>query len=435
MLAWALPLAAFPLFFARSDTWFLCGFFFFSLLQYFLFFRFFSSHSESFGVWAGILLRVWLVFTPVFLSEDTFRFLWDGLLVLDGVSPYSELPIHIEAYQNVYDGKELLTRMNSANYYSVYPPILQGLFIIPSFLLKQGVSILAAIGVWKGILLFFELGILYLFRKNENRTKTSYLKYWLHPLVLWEGLGNGHPEPILFFFLFLLFVYWEKQKFFRSAIFYLASILTKILPLLLAPFIFFWWCRRTKTKNILFTLLILFFLLGNIGVWLFTSEFGQNIFQEHWRKGIGVYFTLFEFHGGLYYLVRSLIRFTWYPYSTGIVLGILSFILISFYSFTTSARERKDELVFLFNVWIQLSGIYYLFSSTVHPWYFLPILGASVFTGSIWPGVASGVWILSYSTYSSLPYYDRTWVLILEYSLVLGAVFWETFLKKKVQIR
>ncbi|PJZ24464.1 hypothetical protein CH352_14065 [Leptospira hartskeerlii] len=432
LLFWAFPLALFPIFFERSDIWLLCGAFFLSLSFYIVFLKFFSVGREKIGIWAGILLRICFLFTPVFLSEDTFRFLWDGLLVSEGLSPYSELPSNVNLGLNQDLEKELLSKMNSPNYYSVYPPILQFLFLVPAFFLKRGLSVFWAISIWKIILILFELGILYIYSKRKKEEGSgNFLKYWLHPLVLWEGIGNGHPEPILFFFLFAGILSWEKGKVFRGFVFYLASILTKILPLLALPFLFFYWCRRSTARKILLFLGACFLIFGSALIWVLFSETGERILEEHWRKGIGVYFTLFEFHGGFYYLLKNLIKYTWYPYSTGIVLGILSILTICFYSFRISKIETGNKTAFLLNVWIHLCGIYYLFSSTVHPWYFLPILAASIFTKTIWPLVASGIWILSYSTYSSFPYYDRNWVLVLEHFLVLGTFFLENFLLLK----
>lgn len=431
LLLWAVPIALFPIFFGRADIRQLSLTFFFSLSLYIVFLKFFSKGNEKLGIWAGLLLRIWFLFTPVFLSEDTFRFLWDGLLVSEGRSPYSELPIDVNLGLDQGLEKELLSKMNSPGYYSVYPPVLQVLFLVPVFFLKRGLSVFWTISVWKAILIFFELGILYIFRKSKKEEGSgNFLKYWLHPLVIWEGIGNGHPEPILFFFLFLGIFFWEKGKTFSAFIFYLTSIFTKILPLLALPFLFFYWGRRSTIRNILLFFGMCFLLFVSLLVWLLLSETGGTLLEEHWRKGIGVYFTLFEFHGGIYYLLKNLIRHTWYPYSSGIILGILNIFAICFYSFRVSKIQPDNKTVFLMTVWIHLCGIYYLFSSTVHPWYFLPILAASMFTKTIWPLVASGIWILSYSTYSSSPFYDRNWVLVLEHSLVLGTFLLETFYPK-----
>lgn len=428
LLFWAFPLALFPLYFGRIDIWQLCGAFFFSLSLYLVFLKFFSEGRERIGIWAGILLRIWFLFTPVFLSEDTFRFLWDGLLVSEGLSPYSELPIHVNLGLDRGLERELLSKMNSPEYYSVYPPVLQVLFLVPVFFLKRGLSVFWAISIWKGILFLFELGILYIFVKRKKEEGSgNFLKYWLHPLVLWEGIGNGHPEPILFFFLFLGILSWEKGNVLIGSLFYSASILTKILPLIALPFLFFYWSRRSTLRKVLVLFGVSVLILGSVIVLFFFSETGNKVLEEHWKKGIGVYFTLFEFHGGFYYLLKELIRHTWYPYSTGIILGSLSILAICFYSYRISKIQTNNKPVFLMTVWIHLCGIYYLFSSTVHPWYFLPILAASVFTKTIWPSVASGIWILSYSTYSSFPFYDRTWVLILEHLSLAGVFLYEVF--------
>ncbi|WP_246050765.1 hypothetical protein [Leptospira langatensis] len=411
----------------------LWGHFFLSLIGYFLLVRrsSYQGLSYSTGIRAGILLRICLLFTPVFLSEDVFRFLWDGLLVQEGVSPYSILPKDVLLFSNESWKEELLRKMNSPGYYSVYPPLLQALFLFPSFILKESGSVFFGVFSWKILVFLAELGIYYIIRsRNKEEEKTAFLKYWLHPLVLWEGVANGHSEPILFLLLLLSLVFWQKGRSVLAFLFYIGSILTKILPLVLAPYLFFSWIRKRSRKEILFILGIGSILFFGFSYWFFTPFLENELLRKQWTKGLGVYFNLFEFHGAIYYLVKIPMKYTWYPYSAAPALGFISFLWICIYSFLVSRKEGQDKFEILPKIWVSICGIYYILSSTLHPWYVLPILGAATFSGNLWPFAVGAVWILSYSTYSTAQFGDQTWVMILEHSIVYITFAYEFFRSK-----
>ena len=76
----------------------------------------------------GMLLR--LVYLLVFpeLSDDFWRYLWDGMLVSGGMSPYEVLPIECAEHGLRPSFGELLPMQNSPEYYSINPPVMQFFF-------------------------------------------------------------------------------------------------------------------------------------------------------------------------------------------------------------------------------------------------------------------------------------------------------------------
>ncbi|EPG74834.1 putative membrane protein [Leptospira fainei serovar Hurstbridge str. BUT 6] len=430
LFAWALPLAYFPLYHSRSDFWHLIILFAFSLLSYYIFIIYskITAIGESFGLTAGILLRLFFVFLPPVLSEDVYRFLWDGFLDIHLLSPYANLPQELKvsflSSEESALGTELLERMNSSRFYSVYPPVLQVFFSASAWSMKEFQSIWVGIIFWKGILFCFELAVLRLlltFRKEGENP--NFLKYWLHPLVVLEGAGSGHPEPILIFFLLFAMLAWKRNKRLETGLAYTAAVFTKVIPLLMLPLILFriGKDRRYSKKSLSFLILLIPVLL--LSAWAIDSINLLETIEKQWKNGIGVYFKLFEYHGGLYYLWKYALSFSWYPYSAGRHLAVLGSAAIIVYSFRQS--RRIADVKFIASTWVSLLGIYYLFSTTIHPWYILPLLAGSVFTEEIWPQVVAGVWILSYSTYRQIPYVDDPIFMILEYGPVLIALFWE----------
>ena len=81
----------------------------------------------------GLISRVVAaVFFPV-LSDDVYRFFWDAMLQIDyGISPFSVLPSEVATHN-----PEIYELLNSKNYYSVYPPVLQ-VFYVVAYAISQG---------------------------------------------------------------------------------------------------------------------------------------------------------------------------------------------------------------------------------------------------------------------------------------------------------
>lgn len=376
-----------------------------------------------FWIFFGLTIRVVLLFSDPILSEDVYRFLWDGLLGTQGLSPFSFLPKEFSWIDAPPETGaiflELLIEMNSLKFYSVYPQILQFLFWISAcgmlFWKKVSIGIL----IWKCFLLLSELGVLWfllsIFRKRKIPAVFS-LIYWLNPLVLLEIAGNAHPESILLFFLIAsveFAVRWTESDrvadFFKFGFFFLCGILTKITPLILVPFFLFAFWKRKK-------FFVLVSVLAGIALVAFSFFFwGEGILKQE-ADGLGVFFQLFEFNGSAYYVLREFLRVIGENfYAAGKICGAFTLVAISFFSF-----QKRDTIGFIpsFAAIETIYLIFLLFSTTVHPWYILPLLVASIFSGNVYPIVWSFLIFFSYSTYSAVPYRDSFVWLCFEYGIL-----------------
>ena len=88
----------------------------------------------------GIFFRLLLLFSIPALSDDFYRFVWDGRLLINGFNPYTILPaefIQSPDFQAVMGDKSIFQHLNSPNYYTVYPPLNQFIFAISAWL-SQG---------------------------------------------------------------------------------------------------------------------------------------------------------------------------------------------------------------------------------------------------------------------------------------------------------
>ncbi len=147
----------------------------------------------------GLGLRIAAVFAFPLLSDDIYRFLWDGGLWWSGLHPFAATP---EALAASSEGAafakthgDWLANMNSAGYFTVYPPLSQLVFAIGG---------LAPNAFWgsvlvKAVLLGGELGVWWLLSRLTARLENPreiVNWYWLNPLVIVEVMGNAHFEGL-----------------------------------------------------------------------------------------------------------------------------------------------------------------------------------------------------------------------------------------------
>src|SRR3989441_3345553 len=96
----------------------------------------------------GLLFRVLMLPTPVYLSSDLFRYLWDGRVQLAGVNPYRYAPSAPEL-AHLRDS-EIHPRINRPAARTIYPPAAQWLFALAAALAP------GSIAGWRLLLLLFE---------------------------------------------------------------------------------------------------------------------------------------------------------------------------------------------------------------------------------------------------------------------------------------
>ena len=125
------------------------------------------------------------------LSDDGYRYIWDGRLTAHGVSPYAALPSD-DRFAAWHDSV-LYQEMNSPDYYSVYPPASQLLFSIGGWLYPLGWEV-SWYAVKLALVALEGVGIACLARVVDRRGLALYA---LHPLPIIEIAGQGHTEGAL----------------------------------------------------------------------------------------------------------------------------------------------------------------------------------------------------------------------------------------------
>lgn len=378
-----------------------------------------SSLTLKKGFWLALGFRlIFLVAYPP-LSDDYFRFIWDGYLVANGENPFLHLPVYYiqAANQIAIPGinAELYNRLNSPHYFTVYPPVCQ--FIFGCAISVGQENYLLACLVMRLFIIAAEIGSIFIFirlLKYLNLPEKRVWLYALNPLVIVELTGNLHFEALLIFFLLAGIYLLVKQKTMSAVVFGLA-IGIKLLPLMLLPFV---WRYLGFRKMLQFGIMVVGTVLLLFLPFL-TSSLIQNILSS-----LDLYFQKFEFNAGIYYLLRWL-GYQIYGYNQiqyiGPLLSLVTLAGILFVAF----RLKKANIYQLTEAFLGAFTIYLLLATIVHPWYITTLVALSVLTNWRFPMLWSGLALLSYAAYQNATYDENLYLVALEYLLVFAAIFYE----------
>lgn len=364
----------------------------------------------------GLLSRVILICSIPALSDDYFRFIWDGKLIQNGYNPFAYTPTElIDNFRNDSMMVELFENMNSKGYFTVYPPINQWIFFIAAYCKSTFTGIIAL----RVFIISFEIGTYFVFKRLMKRFSISPKRialYWLNPLVIIELTGNLHGEGILLFFLLLSLLQFAKLKDMNGGILLSLSVLSKLLSLILLPLILLKarWYRSKKILLGLIPLLIICF-------WPFLN-FGNF---THFLSSLNLYFQSFEFNASIFNGIKTVCvdYFDFHNIKVlGPILATITFIIVLFVSFINQYKNRLN----LFRTFAAVFTIYLFLSPVVHPWYCIIPLALGILVNLKYTIAWSALIFLSYSAYSStLSESLQTSLLVSEYGIVFFLFYQE----------
>ncbi|MBU0696516.1 MAG: hypothetical protein KKE39_08335, partial [Bacteroidetes bacterium] len=221
-----------------------------------------TDKFTKFNSYLSVFSRLVLLFSFPILSDDIYRFIWDGSLILHGINPFSFTPKELMNMKFTWLDPILFQKMNSPAYYSVYPPINQLAFLFSAIPGKG--NLIASATLLRLFILAFDLGNIYLIKKlliHFKKSENLVFLYALNPLVIIEFTGNLHFEAAMIFFTLLAIWLLLKDKWIYGSIALSLAICAKLLPIVFLPFFirYIGW-RKTIYAGIIcgFTTIILF---------------------------------------------------------------------------------------------------------------------------------------------------------------------------------
>ena len=140
---------------------------------------------------------------------------------------------------------------------------------------------------------------------------------------------------------------------------------------------------------------------------------------------VSLWFTSFEFNAGIYYILRA-IGYALVEYNAIAKIGpSLALLTLSGIGFIWWMYLWKNKFEWV-TAMLYVLTLYFVMSTTVHPWYLGMMVALSVLCFRIYPLIWTYLVFLSYSHYQGGHFIENYYLIGLEYVLLFGWMWWES---------
>src|SRR6266508_1018848 len=182
------------------------------------------------------IFRLSIIFAPPYLSDDIYRYVWDGRVQAAGINPYRYIPAdeHLQSLQD----EEIYPKLNRSDYaHTMYPPAAEATYFLTT-------RISESVTWMKVTIVGFELFTVWILTKllaSFGMPRQRILIYAWHPLAVWEFAGSGHVDPLAFAFIALALLARRRNWDTATGISLGLATLAKLFPIVLFPALYKRW--------------------------------------------------------------------------------------------------------------------------------------------------------------------------------------------------
>jgi alpha-1,6-mannosyltransferase len=300
---------------------------------------------------AAVAMRIAVVLAPPYLSNDIYRYIWDGRVIAAGINPYRYVPAdpHLAALRDA----AVFPNINRRDYaVTIYPPAAAAVFFGVTRLSESPVAMKAAMVAFEAIAVALLLRLLV----SSGQPATRIVIYAWHPLPLWEFAGSGHIDGAIVALLALAL--WSQRR--RSSGWIIglalaAGTLVKFYPAAIFPAL---WRRWDWRMPAIFAAAVILAYLPFIGVGWRVFGFLPHYMVEEGFAGGGTGFYLWD-------IARSLL-----PLGNGSDVAYIAgaVCLLAGLALYVASRERRPDVDSRGAA--LLAGAFILLLSPHYAWYF-----------------------------------------------------------------
>ncbi len=333
-----------------------------------------------------------MLFTIPTLSDDVYRYIWDGRIQKAGINPFTTFPAEKEL--NSLRDTNIYPKLNSKNKYDPYQPVAQLFFLLVQNIKPDSVLFM------KFMLVLFDVGSIFLIvmiLRKLNISLSRVLIYAWCPLVIIEIGHSGHIDGLIVFFLVAAILARIADRPILTGIMLGLAVPIKLYPIFLIPAFFKKW--EYKLPLVFFTTLGIVYLPYLRAGWqVFRFIFN---FQEGPQFNAGLRYFFHHFLGG-------------FSLDTDRIFLVFSLIIVVLVSIIVLLRKEKNDYDFIIKIFI-ISAVFIVFMPFLVGWYLLfiiPLLCLKTSPGFLY---LSGAIMLSYLFYAYDPWQIPGWVRSIEY--------------------
>ncbi|MCK5182822.1 MAG: hypothetical protein KAQ95_00860 [Candidatus Heimdallarchaeota archaeon] len=316
---------------------------------------FFTPKNTSWVVFGGIILAGLIVriFLWDFSSTDMVVWKQAAEMLLNGQNPYVTT---LESFQ-----------LEGVKHFYAYFPLWMYVCSLVLLIFPEG----AFFPLTKGLILLFDIQVVILLFtilkpkvKDHWRLKIPIAIWFVTPIVLMTSSMHGKFDSLMFVFILLVVIFYERDEFITESIFITLAVLTKPIALILVPFFFRKNLRERNFKKVFSRIGIIIGLLL-----LFSAPFLHDPLT--YIQGVfGVHVTRSHDMGPIFALLSlpfsspradSIIRYC----LTGVIAAV--WILIIILSFV----KKTDIYKCMLFTFIAFNSLYWVFLVQYTVWIYI----------------------------------------------------------------
>ena len=360
-----------------------------------------TRHPADRRALAGCLLlaiawRIVLLGSAPLVSDDVYRYVWDGRVQQHGINPLRAAPAD-PALSRLHTDLTRRIDPTSAVLPSIYPPLAQRLFLGVTRLHESVLAMVAAMLACD----LMVIGLIWRWLAATGRSPWWVLAYAWHPLVALEGAGGAHIDVAGTLLLVGAAYGLSRRRSLLAAVGLAGAFAVKLLPAVLLPLL---WKRIRLADAAAALLLVVLLYLPFLDGWQLPVG------------SLGTYLAQWRFNGPLF---RGL---AW-GIGTAPAIGLAVTIGLAVAVHARRRLDRDDPAA-----WARPLAATLCLLPAIYPWYLvwlIPFLGpavnwplvvwtlASMLTYTVWtPYLAGEGWVLP------------AWVEPMEYGMVAAAAGW-----------
>jgi len=319
-----------------------------------------------------LALRVILIATTP--SDDTFRYIWEGRIQLAGFNPYAHAP---DDPALTHLRNDDWASINHPDYPAIYPPVAQATCLLAAAIHPSPMTV-------KCIIVFCDLLVILLLAsvlRAMNQPPHGALLYALCPLVLTSFAVEAHIDSVMLLFTLLSVSAAQAKRLNLAAIALGLAISSKLIVIILLPWLFF----RSRRSAIL---AIMVFAM----TYLPYASAGESLIESLSRFGGGTsFFSLGETLGILDFSSTATKLF--------VVIVLVSWISLVSFRTTAYTHAASASLTILL-----------LLMPIIHYWYLTWVIVFVPFVRQ-WRWIAAALAMVAYFEAHATRAYTGAWVM------------------------
>lgn len=243
---------------------------------------------------AALLSRAVMLFGPgdkFYLSDDIYRYLWDGKVATYGLNPFLYAPSDEEL--KLLRDEAIYPNINHSHLPTIYPPAAQVIFETV-YWLGDGSTLL-----FKIVCAIFELltiALLAIWLRGRGERGVHLILWLLSPLILVEFFLSAHLDILGLPFMVGALIALDKRLALTTGILLALAVLVKFLALIFLPFIFLYYQGRQRLW-----LLLGFAVTALLFYWPYLAES-----EGRFLGSLFTYLDSWQYNGSLFVVCKQI---------------------------------------------------------------------------------------------------------------------------------